>query len=410
MVLDKTDPKIADLIKKEEKRQKEDINLIPSENYASKAVREALGSVFTNKYSEGYPYKRYYGGNQFVDEIETLAIERAKKLFGVKFANVQGYSGSPANQAIYFALAEPGETIMGMSLPHGGHLTHGWKVNFSGRLYNAVQYGVDLESELIDFANLRKLAKEHKPKMIWTGATAYPRVFDWQKFKDVASEIGAYLVADISHISGLIIAGAHPTPVGIADVIMTTTHKTLRGPRGSIIMTDNEELATKIDKAVFPGLQGGPHDNNTAAIAVCLKEANTAAFRKYGQQIVKNAKVLAETLKKEGLRLVSGGTDNHLMLVDFGEAGPTGKEVQEALNLCGIIVNKNTVPRETRKPFVTSGIRLGTPAVTTRGMKERQMRQIGLLIAKVIKNLGYEKVYKEVTQNVKNLTAKFPVP
>lgn len=410
MAIEKTDPKIADLIKKEEKRQKQDIDLIPSENYTSKAVREALGSVFTNKYSEGYPYKRYYGGNQFVDEVETLAIERAKKLFGVKFANVQGYSGSPANQAIYFALAEPGETIMGMSLPHGGHLTHGWKVNFSGRYYNAVQYGVDLKTEMIDFAALRKLAKAHKPKVIWTGATAYPRVFDWQKFKDVASEIGAYLVADISHISGLVITGVHPTPVGIADVIMTTTHKTLRGPRGSIIMTDDEELATKIDKAVFPGLQGGPHDNNTAAIAVCLKEASTAAFRKYGQQIVKNAKVLAETLTAEGLRLVSGGTDNHLMLVDFGESGPTGKEIQEALNLCGIIVNKNTVPRETRKPFVTSGIRLGTPAVTTRGMKERQMRQIGILIAKVIKNLGDEKVYKEVTQNVKDLTAKFPVP
>jgi glycine hydroxymethyltransferase len=297
-----------------------------------------------------------------------------------------------------------------MSLPHGGHLTHGWKVNFSGRYYNAVQYGVDLETELIDFAALRKLAKEHKPKVIWTGATAYPRVFDWQKFKDVASEIGAYLVADISHISGLIIAGAHPTPVGIADVIMTTTHKTLRGPRGSIIMTDDEELATKIDKAVFPGLQGGPHDNNTAAIAVCLKEASTADFRKYGQQIVKNAKVLAETLTAEGLRLVSGGTDNHLMLVDFGESGPTGKEIQEALNLCGIIVNKNTVPRETRKPFVTSGIRLGTPAVTTRVMKEKEMRRVGLLISKVIKGLEDEKVYKKIHRQVKSLTSKFPVP
>ena len=387
MALEKTDPKIADFIRKEEKRQKQDIDLIPSENYTSKAVREALGSVLTNKYSEGYPYKRYYGGNRFVDEVETLAIERAKKLFGVKFANVQGYSGSPANQAIYFALAEPGETILGMSLPHGGHLTHGWKVNFSGRYYNAVQYGVDLKTELIDFAALKKLARQHKPKIIWTGATAYPRIFDWQKFKNIALEVGAYLVADISHISGLIIAGAHPTPVGIADVIMTTTHKTLRGPRGSLIMTDNEELAEKIDKAVFPGLQGGPHDNNTAAIAVALKEASAASFRKYGQQIVRNAKVLAETLKNEGLRLVSGGTDNHLMLVDFGVDGPTGKEVQEALNLCGIIVNKNTVPRETRKPFVTSGVRLGTPAVTTRGMKEKQMQQIGLLIIGVIKKL-----------------------
>lgn len=404
------DKKVFDIIKKEEKRQRDDIELIPSENYASLAVREALGSVFTNKYSEGYPFKRYYAGNQFADEIEALAIERAKKVFGVHFANVQGYSGSPANQAIYLALVEQGETTMGLSLPHGGHLTHGWNVNFSAKYYNSVQYTVDLKTERIDFKNLRALAKKHKPRLLWVGATAYPRVFEWEKFKVISSEVGAYLVADISHISGLIIAGVHPSPVGIADVIMTTTHKTLRGPRGAIIMTDNPETAKKIDKAVFPGLQGGPHDNNTAAIAVALKEASSSAFKKYGQQIIKNAKVLADTLTKNGLRLVSGGTDNHLMLIDFGKSGPTGKEVHEALERVGIIVNKNTVPRETRKPFITSGIRIGTPAVTTRGMKEKEMEKIGILISKLVKKLDDKNISKEVSVVVKKLTSKFPVP
>ena len=408
--LKEVDKKIAELVKKEERRQREDINLIPSENYTSKAVREALGSVFTNKYSEGYPYKRYYAGNQFVDEVESLAIERAKKLFGARFANVQSLSGSPANLSVYLALAKPGDTIMGMALSSGGHLTHGAPVSFTGKLFNSVSYVVDPKSELIDFDELEKLAKKHQPKIIICGFTAYPRIVDWKKFRAVADSVGAYLLADIAHIAGLIVAGVHPSPVGIADVITTTTHKTLRGPRGAIIMTNNEELAQKIDKTVFPGLQGGPHDNNTAAIAVALREAQGKPFKKYGEQIVKNAKALANSLSKGGLRLVSGGTDTHLMLVDFGESGPTGKEVQEALNKVGIIVNKNTVPRETRKPFVTSGIRLGTPAVTTREMKERQMLQIGNLISKVIENLGDEKTYRRIAREVKDITNKFPIP
>jgi len=408
--LRQVDQKIADLIKKEEKRQKEDINLIPSENYSSKAVREALGSVFTNKYSEGYPGKRYYAGNQFVDEIESLAIERAKKLFGVNFVNVQALSGSPANLAAYLSLVEPGDTIMGMALSSGGHLTHGAPVSFTGKLFNSVSYTVDPKSELIDFDELGKLAKKHKPKIIICGFTAYPRIVHWKEFRKVADSVGAHLMADIAHIAGLVVAGVHPSPVGIADVVTTTTHKTLRGPRGALIMTNNEELAQKIDKTVFPGLQGGPHDNNTAAIAVALKEASTASFKRYGQQIVKNAEALAQSLLKGGLRLVSGGTETHLALVDFGETGPTGKEVQEALNQCGIVVNKNTVPRETRKPFVTSGIRLGTPAVTTRGMKEKEAEKIGNLIAEIVKNMGNEKRYKEIATQVKSLTAKFPVP
>jgi len=408
--LKQSDPEIFKLIGREEKRQRDNINLIPSENYTSKSVREALGSVLTNKYSEGYPHKRYYAGNQFIDEIEELAIERAKKLFGVAFANVQGYSGSPANQAVYLALANPGDTIMGLALPHGGHLTHGWSVNFSAKYYKSVQYTVDYETERIDFESLRSLAEKHKPKLIWVGATAYPRVFEWDKFKSIANEVHAYLIADIAHIAGLIIAGAHTSPVRFADVIVTTTHKTLRGPRGAIIMTNDAEIAEKINKAVFPGLQGGPHDNTTAAIAVALKEASTKEFKQYGQQVVKNSRVLARHLLKEGFRLVSGGTDNHMMLIDFGEKGPTGKEVQDSLNNSGIIVNRNTVPRETRKPFVTSGIRLGTPAVTTRGMKEKEMKSIGEMLGRVIKNLGNHKIETEIETRVLDVTVKFPTP
>jgi glycine hydroxymethyltransferase len=410
MALKKSDPKTFDLIKKEEKQQKENINLIASENYVSSAVREATASVFTNKYSEGYPYKRYYAGNKFVDDIETLAIERAKKLFGVKFANVQGLSGSPANQAAYMSLAEPGNTIMGLTLSHGGHLSHGASVNFSGKIFNAVGYNVDSKTETIDFEELSKLAKEHNPKVIVCGFTAYPRTVDWKRFKEIADSAGAFLLADTSHITGLIVAGVHPSPVGIADVIMTTTHKTLRGPRGAILMTNDEEIAKKINKMVFPGLQGGPHDNTTAAIAVCLKEASSVSFKKYGAQVVKNAKALAGSLASEGLRLVSGGTDTHLILVDLGKDGPTGKEVQLALEEVGIITNKNTVPRETRKPFVTSGIRLGTPAVTTRGMKEKDMKQIGKLIGTIIRNLGDNQIYKQVSKEVLRLSSKFPVP
>jgi glycine hydroxymethyltransferase len=410
MVLNKTDKKVAEIIKKEEKRQKENINLIASENYASKAVREALASVFTNKYSEGYPFKRYYAGNRFVDEIETLAIERAKKLFDVKFANVQGLSGSPANQAAYMALAEPGDTIMGLTLTHGGHLSHGASVNFSGKIFHAIGYELDPKTERIDFDKLATLAKEHRPKVIVAGFTAYPRVVDWKKFKEIADSVGAFLLADTSHFTGLIVAGIHPSPVGVADVIMTTTHKTLRGPRGAILMTNDPEVAKRIDKTVFPGLQGGPHDNTTAAIAVALKEASGVTFRRYGHQIVRNAKELAQTLSENGLRLVSGGTDTHLVLVDLGVKGQTGKEVQIALESVGIITNKNTVPLETRKPFVTSGLRLGTPAVTTRGMKEKEMKQIGKLIAFVVKNLSDEKACREVAIKVKKLSTKFPVP
>ena len=408
--LKSSDKSVFELIKKEEKRQREDINLIPSENYVSKAVLEASGSVFTNKYSEGYPYKRYYAGNKWVDEVETLAIERAKKLFGVEFVNVQGYSGSPANQAAYMVLAEPGDTIMGLSLTSGGHLTHGAAVNFSGKIFNSVSYEVDSKTERLDFGEILKLAKKHKPKVIVCGFTAYPRIVEWKKFREIADKAGAYLLADTSHITGLIIAGVHPSPNGFADIWMTTTHKTLRGPRGAILMTNNPEIAKKIDKTVFPGLQGGPHDHTTAAIAVALKEASTSSFKKYGQQIVKNAKVLAETLSYGGLRLVSGGTDNHLMLVDLGSDGPTGKEVQEALEQAGIILNKNTVPGETRKPFVTSGLRLGTPAVTTRGMKEPEMVKIGQFIVKVVCNLGSDKIYKEIKKEALTLTSKFPVP
>jgi len=410
MVLNKTDKVVAEIIKKEEERQRENINLIASENYASKAVREALSSVFTNKYSEGYPYKRYYAGNRFVDEIETLAIERAKKVFGVKYANVQGLSGSPANQAAYMALAEPGDTIMGLTLTHGGHLSHGASVNFSGKIFHAIGYEVDPKTELIDFDKLETLAKQCRPKVIVAGFTAYPRIVEWKKFRQVADLVGAYLLADTSHFTGLIVAGVHPSPVRIADVTMTTTHKTLRGPRGAILATNDSEIAKKIDKAVFPGLQGGPHDNTTAAIAVCLKEASSASFKKYGQQIVKNAKALAQTLSENGLRLVSGGTDTHLVLIDLGSDGPTGKEVQTALEKVGIIVNKNTVPRETRKPFVASGIRLGTPAVTTRGMKEKDVKQVGRLIAFVVKNFNDEKSCKKVETEVKKLSARFPVP
>lgn len=409
-ILNKLDPQIAKLIKLEDKRQQEDIILIPSENYASAAVREVLSSRLGNKYSEGYSHKRYYSGNQVIDSIEDIAKERACHVFNCKFANVQAYSGSPANQAIYLALLNPGDTVMGLSLPHGGHLTHGWPVNFSGKFYKSVQYEVDAKTEKLDLKKIAVLVKKTKPKMIFTGATAYPRVWDWREFSKIARSVKAYLVADVSHISGLIVAGAHPSPFPFADVVMTTTHKTLRGPRGALILTNNPEIAEKIDKAVFPGLQGGPHDNQTAAIAVCLKEAQTPAFKKYGVQIVKNAKELAKTLTAHKIRLVSGGTDNHLMLIDLGSSGPSGKEIQNALYEAGISTNKNTVPKETRSPFVTSGIRIGTPAVTTRGMKEPQMRLIGSWIAQVIKDPENAKLRGEIKKEVLQLTKRFPIP
>lgn len=408
--LNTQDPQIAKLIKLEDKRQQEDVILIPSENYASAAVREALGTRLSNKYSEGYSHKRYYSGNQIIDSIEDITKERATKLFKCKFANVQAYSGSPANQAIYLALLEPGDTVMGLSLPHGGHLTHGWPVNFSGKFYNPVQYEVDQKTERLDLKKIAKLAKKAKPKMIFTGATAYSRVWEWREFAKIAKSQKAYLIADISHIAGLVVAGAHPSPFPYADVVMTTTHKTLRGPRGALILSNNEEIAQKIDRAVFPGLQGGPHDNQTAAIAVALKEAQTAAFKKYGAQIVKNAKELAKTLTAHQIRLVSGGTDNHLMLIDLGAKGASGKDIQNALYEAGISTNKNTVPKETRSPFVTSGIRIGTPAVTTRGMKEPQMRLIGSFIAQIIKDPENEALRKEIKKEVLQLTKRFPIP
>jgi len=383
------DKEINDLIKKEKKRQEGVINLIPSENYASEEVLKALGSVLTNKYSEGYPEKRYYQGNKFVDEIETLAIERAKKLFDVPHANVQPYSGSIANLAVYFALMKSGETLMGMSLSAGGHLTHGANVTISGTNYKSVQYGVGKEG-YIDYDEVEGLAMEQRPKVIVCGATAYPRIIDFEKFGEIADKCEAYLLADISHIAGLIVGGVHPSPVSFSHIIMTTTHKSLRGPRGAILMVTEKglkkdpDLAKKIDRAVFPGLQGGPHDNVTAAIAVCLKEASGPSFKEYVKQVVANAKILSEELIRGGLTLVSGGTDNHLMLVDLRPQNLSGKDVAEALEKEGIIVNKNTIPFETGSPFNPSGVRLGTPAVTARGMKEKEMKEIAGKILRVI--------------------------
>ncbi|MFZ5844895.1 MAG: serine hydroxymethyltransferase, partial [Patescibacteria group bacterium] len=371
MELRRGDPALEKLIKAEAKRQAEVLEMIPSENYASPAVRQALGSVLTNKYSEGYPGRRYYQGNRYIDEIENLAVIRAKKLFGVPHANVQPYSGSPANAAVYFALLNPGDTIMGLKLAAGGHLTHGHPhVTFSGKYFNSVQYDVE-EDGTISLEKVADLAVMHKPRIIVVGTTAYPRLYDWQKWKEIADMVRAYLLADISHITGLIIGGVHPSPVAYAEVVMTTTHKTLRGPRGAILMVTDQglkkdpEMGEKIDKAVFPGLQGGPHDNVTAAIAIALKEATTADFRRYAKQIVKNAKVLARTLLGQGLTLSTGGTDNHLMVIDLRPQGVVGNIVAEALELAYIVVNKNSVPHDPNPPFYPSGIRLGTPAATT---------------------------------------------
>ena len=411
--LKKTDSEIYKLIKAERKRRQEGLEMIPSENHTSPAVLEALSSIFNDKYSEGYPGKRYYGGNENVDKVEILCQERAKKLFKVPYVNVQPYSGSPANQAVYFAVCNPGDKVMGMALPSGGHLTHGWKVNFSGKYYSAIQYGLVEKSEKIDYEGLAKAARKFKPKIIWVGATAYPRFFNWRKFRQIADSVNAYLCADIAHIAGLIIAGVHPSPVPFAHIITTTTHKTLRGPRGAIIMITKEgikkdpELPQKIDKAVFPGLQGGPHEHQIAAIAVCLKEASSTAFKKYGKQIVKNCKVLASELLKYGFRLITGGTDNHLMLVDLRNKGISGKEAESLLDKAGITVNKNAVPFDPNPPFNPSGIRLGTPAITTRGMKEKEMRKIAFWINEVISN---RKSISKIKKEVKKLCQKFPIP
>jgi len=407
--LQQTDPEVFALIEAEERYEFETLRLIPSENYASAAVIQALGSVLTNKYSEGYAGKRYYEGQRYVDTLEELAIARAKSLFDVDHANVQPYSGSPANMAAYYALLQPGDTIMGLSLPHGGHLTHGWDVNFSARFYHAVQYVVDRQTHLIDYDAVRALAKEARPKIIVCGATAYPRLFDFKAFGEIAKEVDAYFLADIAHIAGLIAAGVHPSPAPYADVITTTTHKTLRGPRGAMIMCRGE-FAQSVDRAVFPALQGGPHDHTTAAIAVALKEAASPEFKEYGAQVVRNAKALAGELLERGFDLVSGGTDNHLVLIDLTNKGVTGKKASKALDRAGIVVNANTVPYDPRKPFSPSGIRIGSPAVTSRGMKEPEMRRIVAWMDEVIANAEDEQTLERVRNEVREFCAAFPAP
>ncbi len=408
--ISKTDVEIFEVIKKEGIRIRNGVELIPSENFVSKAVLQAYATFFTNKYSEGYPGKRYYGGNQFVDIVENLAIERAKQLFGAEHVNVQPYSGSPANQAVFFALLNIGDTFMGFDLSAGGHLTHGSPVNFSGKLYKCVPYNVDKETELLDYDAIKKLAKECKPKMILSGLTAYPRKIDFKAFKEICDEVGAYHFADIAHIAGLCITGLHQNPVPYCDVVTTTTHKTLRGPRGAIIMC-KQEHAQAIDKAVFPGLQGGPHDHVNAAKAVAFKEALQPEYKKYCEQIVKNAKALADSLMENGLELVTGGTDNHLMVIKLINKGLTGKgkEIQNALGEAEIYVNKNTIPYEPNTPFNPSGIRLGTPAITTRGMKESEMKLIGESIAKVIDNYTDKNVIERVKNDILELCKEFPL-
>ncbi len=404
--LNKIDPEIAEIIKKEEKRQQENIELIASENFVSEAVMEAAGSCLTNKYAEGYPHKRYYGGCEIVDQAEELAIERAKKLFKAEHVNVQPHSGSQANQAVYFAVVPRGETILGMDLTHGGHLSHGSPVNISGKYFNFVHYGVSKEDETIDFAQVRELALKHKPALIVAGASAYPRKIDFNKFREIADEAGSLFMVDMAHIAGLIAADLHPDPVPEADFVTTTTHKTLRGTRGGMILC-KEKYAKKIDKSIFPGLQGGPLMHIIAAKAVTFKEALTEEFNQYQQQIIKNARVLAAELKNYGFRLVSGGTDNHMMLVDLNNKGITGKEAEAALDKVNITVNKNTIPFETRSPFVTSGIRIGTPAVTTRGMKEKEMKKIALYISLTIDNIDNKDKLEEISKQVLSLSGKF---
>ncbi len=409
--LDVVDPKVAELIRAEEKRQFETICLIPSENYVSRAVLEAMGTVFTNKYSEGYPGKRYYEGQQVIDQLEPVAIERARRVFGVEHANVQPYSGSPANLAIYLAFCSPGDTIMGMALPMGGHLTHGWNVSATGKWFRAVQYSVRRDTGRVDLDEVRELALRERPKLIFCGGTAIPRTIEFEAFAKVAAEAGAILVADIAHIAGLIAGGAHPSPVGHAPVISTTTHKTLRGPRGALLMSDQAH-AQALDRAVFPGLQGGPHNHTTAAIAVCLEEALRPEFTDYAHQIVANAKTLAQELLARGFDLVSGGTDNHLILIDLTNKGVPGKKASKALDRARITANYNTVPFDPRKPFDPSGMRIGTPAVTTRGMRENEMRMIAAWIDRGVAAArdADESELERIGDEVLELTRAFPVP
>ncbi len=401
--------KIHDLIAEETKRQHEGMELIPSENYVSADVLRALGSVLTNKYSEGYPGARYYGGQEVIDQIEQKAIDLCKQLYSVEYVNVQPYSGTPANLAVYFALLSPGDTILAMALDMGGHLSHGFKITMSGKLYNVVNYGVGQDG-YIDYDSITELAREHKPKMIIAGGSAYSRVIDFAKFKQAADSVGAILFVDMAHIAGLIAGGAHPTPIGIADVISSTTHKTLRGPRGGLIMTNNEEYAKKIAKAVFPGLQGGPHDNNTAAKAICFAEALDPSFKKYAEDVVKNAQIMARVLSNGGARIVSGGTDNHLMMVNVTPLNLSGKRAQELLDTIGITVNKQMLPYESRPANDPSGIRLGSPAMTTRGFGEAEFRQTASWIVETLKNPEDLKLHKKIRQEVRALCKKYPLP
>jgi glycine hydroxymethyltransferase len=397
------------MIEGEAKRQEEGLELIASENYTSPAVMQAQGSILTNKYAEGLPNKRYYGGCHFVDQVEELAIERACELFNCKFANVQPHSGSQANMASFFALIGPGDTIMGMDLSQGGHLTHGSPVNFSGRLFNVITYGLNPENELIDYDTVEKKALEVKPKMIIAGASAYSRVIDFERFRKIADSVGAYLLVDMAHIAGLVAAGVHPSPFPHAHVATTTTHKTLRGPRGGLILTNDEDLAKKINFNLFPGIQGGPLEHVIAAKAVAFLEALDPSFKTYQQQVIANTRALAESLQSEGLKIVSGGSDNHLLMVNVEPVGLTGKKSETILEQASITCNKNMIPGDKKSPFVTSGIRLGTPAVTTRGMKEEHMKQIGKWICKVLKNADDEKVVAEVQKEVLGLCCDFPV-
>jgi len=400
----KNDPQIFEAIKNEMNRQETTIELIASENFTSKAVMEAMGSPLTNKYAEGYPSKRYYGGCEFVDVVENIARDRLKKLFGAEHANVQPHSGSQANMAVYTAILDPGDSVLGMDLSHGGHLTHGSPVNFSGKLYKFSSYGVDKETETIDYYEIRETALSVRPKLIVAGASAYPRIIDFKKLREICDEVGAYLMVDMAHIAGLVAVGAHPSPVPYADFVTTTTHKTLRGPRGGAILC-KEQYAAQIDKAIFPGIQGGPLMHIIAAKAVCFEEAMEDSYKDYINQVLVNAKVLAEELKNYGFRIVSGGTDNHLMLIDLTNKGITGKDAEKLLDSVGITVNKNTIPYETLSPYITSGIRVGTPATTTRGFKEKEMEKIAYLISETIGVGNLEKIGKEVAE----LCKQFPL-
>jgi len=403
------DPAIAGLIKNEEERQVDKVRLIASENYVSHAILEATGNILTNKYSEGYPGKRYYEGQQFIDQIENIAIERAKELFGADHANVQPYSGSPANLAVYLAFIKPGDTILGMALPHGGHLTHGSHVSISGKYFNIVSYELDKDTGLLNYNVIRKLAVENKPKIIVAGHSAYPRQLDFAKFREIADEVGAILFVDMAHFAGLVAGGVHPSPVPYADVVTTTTHKTLRGPRGGMILCKAEH-ASAIDKAVFPGIQGGPHNHTTAGIAVALKEALEPSFKTYAKQIVTNAAKMAECLKGYGFTLVTGGTDNHLLLIDLSNKNITGKQAAKALDKAGIVLNYNSVPYDTRKPFDPSGIRLGLAAVTSRGFTEKEAEKIAGWMDKVVDNFENDALLEDIAKEVKELCRKFPPP